>query len=371
AGCGGPNPFIGDDTDETPGTVDPTDPNVSVNNQFLFDRARNLTLNRVTYDATANQLVINNLPFDGPAGVYTEVSSSVTNGVTRGVYESQQTPTTGIVKYYAMFVRGDYLEATTAAGRDWGDFGYAGANVNRDVFRFPASGEYVYRGIYGGTRTFSERGGIELVTGNIELLLDVDDLDPSGGIQGAIVGTVTGRVRIAPGSIGGGALPDISLKLVSFNTQTGVWEAGEVETSRPDGTVRDTGTHEGIMGGPNGEELGGYLVMEGVADVQRTSYESIPWTLTVTTPIIINGIDTGATTTSITSGVASGLAQTSTTILQQIVDSGGTIPTFLAADQSAIPPGAVLGATSIIPLQFTTDFNAREVGVYVSDVVVP
>lgn len=375
AGCGGSsNPFLVEDTDETPETVDPTDPNVSDDSKFAFDRARNLTLNSVTYDETDNQLVINNLPFDGPAGVYTQVAgtgASAVDGLTRGVYESQQTATTGVLKYYAMFVRSDYLEATAAAGRDWGDFGYAGANINRESFALPASGEYVYRGIYGGTRTFSDRGGIELVTGNVVLLLDVDDLDPAGGIQGAIVGDITDRVRVTPSTGTGGALPDISLKLVSFNTENGTWEEGAVETYTPDGDVRDEGLHEGILAGPNGEELGGYLVMEGVADVQRLVYESISWTLTVQTPIIIDGIDTGLVQETKTAGTVTGLDGVSTVDLQQSVDNGRLIPSFLAADRDAIPDDAVLGPVVRIPIEFETDFDAREVGVFVGDVVVP
>ncbi len=380
SGCGG-NPFLPDDaatppggTDETPGTVDPTDPNVTVGNKFAFNRQENLTLNRVTYDAAANQLVINNLPFDGPAGVYTQVAgaaASTAPNITRGLYESQQTPTTGVLKYYAMFVRSDFLEASAAAGRDWGDFGYAGANINRDSFRLPASGEYVYRGVYGGTRTFDDRGGIELITGNVTLLLDIDDLDPSGGIQGAIVGDVTNRLRIAPSTRGGGALPDISLKLASFNTATGTWEAGEVQTTGADTRVRDTGRHEGMIAGPNGQEMGGYLVMEGVADVQRTVYETVAWTLTETAPIIIGGIDTGLTTTNVTRGTVSGLEGITNTQLQAIVDGGGVLPGLLTANRSVIPAGAVIGNVTLTPLDFRTDFNAREVGVFVSDVVVP
>jgi hypothetical protein len=380
SGCDG-NPFLEDTTvappagtDTPPETVDPTDPNVTPNNKFAFSRDENLTLNAVSYDATSNQLVINNLPFDGPAGVYTQVTGAAASGVpniTRGLYESQQTPTTGVLKYYAMFVRSDFLEASAAAGRDWGDFGYAGANINRDSFALPASGEYVYRGVYGGTRTFDDRGGIELITGNVTLLLDIDDLDPSGGIQGAIVGDVTNRLRIAPSTRSGGALPDISLKLASFNTATGTWEAGEVETTGADTRVRDTGRHEGMIAGPNGQEMGGYLVMEGVADVQRTRYEVVQWRLTETLPVIIGGVDTGLTTTNVRSGSVSGLEGISNSDLQAIVDGGGVLPSLFSANRSTIPEGAVIVNETFSTLDFRTDFNAREVGVFVSDVVTP
>jgi hypothetical protein len=384
AGCGGPNPFLGDDTELPPGEVDPTDPNVSVNNQFAFDRARNLTLNRVTYDEVANELVINNLPFDGPEGIYTQVAgagASTNSEITRGIYESQQTSTTGLVKYYAAFVTSDYLEASAAAGVDWSGFGYAGANINRDSFRLPAGDEYVFQGIYAGTRKFSKGSGIELVVGDVELLLDVLDLDPDGNVQGLITGTVFNRQRVTnlgtngPPTRTGGRLPNISLLTVSFDRETGTWEAGDVETSRPSGDIRDSGTYNGILAGPAGEEIGGFVVMEGVADVQRTVYETVAWSLTTTetVPIIINGIDTGFVQdiTTVTNGNLSGLDQTSQVALQQIVDSGGTLPSFLPVNSASIPAGAVITERLNIPLEFTTDFNAREVGVFIGDVVVP
>lgn len=384
AGCGGPNPFLGDDTEIPPGEVDPTDPNTSVNSQFAFDRERNLTLNRVTYDAAANQLVINNLPFDGPAGIYTQINgaaASNVSGIIRGVYESQQTATTGLVKYYAVFISSDFLEASAAAGRDWANFGYAGANINRDSFRLPAGDEYVYRGIYASTRKFSRGGGIELVSGNVELLLDVLDLDPDGNIQGLITGDVFNRQRVTalgpggPSTRTGGALPNISLQTVSFNRVTGVWEAGDVLTNSPEGNVRDQGAHSGIIGGPNGEELGGYLVMEGVADIQRTIIETVPWSLTVTTTVTIPGPIPGTTVdvteTSTRTGVVSGLDRISVESLQDTVDSGGVIPGFLGADRSSVPDGAVFGPVTLQRREFRTDFNAREVGVFVADVVVP
>jgi len=184
------------------------------------------------------------------------------------------------MQYYAVLVRSDYLEATSAAGRNWGDFGFAGANVNRTTYAVPQTPEssYVYNGVYAATRTYDDRGGIELIRGDVTLLLDVQDLDPNfpgEGLQGTIVGSVTDRTRDTTADSLVGDLPDIELRSVSFNTVTGVWEDGSAATFNDDGTIRDTGEHSGMIAGPTGEEMGGYVIIEGAADVQTITYDVV------------------------------------------------------------------------------------------------
>lgn len=362
AGCDGTNPFM----DETPETTDPTDPNTvptdGAYSQFAFDRARGLTMNRVTYDAVNDDLIINNLPFDGEgedgdnAARYDAVAGTATTsatGIQSSIYESRQTATTGVIKHYAIFIRGDFLEGTAAAGRDWASFGNAGANINRASFNLPADGEYQYVGVYGATRTFDERSGIELVTGDVTLYLDVNDFDPSGSIQGDIIGTVTNRVRVTPGLTGGGDLPDITLVEVSFDTETGVWKDGGAVTFRPNGDQRDIGTHDGLIGGPQGQELGGYVVMEGVADIQVVTYE-------------IQRYDDGAGGVQIVTG----LQYADPDALQALANNFITIG-LLEVDLTQIPSGWTLLSTEFDTTEIDTDFNAREVGVYIGDVVIP
>lgn len=259
AGCDGENPFMVEVTSPTgeTETLEPGDPNTEVSNKFLFDTGSSLTMNSVEYDAVNNVLVINNLPFDGTLGRYDSVAGSETtdiNGVRREIYESRQTLTTGLIKHYAVFIDGSFLEATAAAGRDWGNFGNAGANINRSSFNLPdtAETEYVYVGVYAGTRTFDERSGIELITGNVRLLLDMADFDPNGEFEDDIIGSVTDRVRVAPELTGGGDLPNISLFEVSYDPQTGSWDDGISVTLVLDSTIRDNGTHSGLIAGDNG-----------------------------------------------------------------------------------------------------------------------
>lgn len=376
AGCDGENPFDKSiavaDSGETE-LVDVNDPNTDPNNRFAYNPAAKLTMNSVTFDDNGttgdnsdDTLIVNNLPFDGPDGQYNRVAGTTTtnaNGIERGAFESLQTPTTGVVKHYAVFMRSDHVEATAAAGRDWGDFGYAGANINRDSFNIPGGvGEYEYTGIYSGVRTFDEGGGLEIVNGDVTLNLDVLDFDPDGNIQGAIVGAIDNRVRVGPTPTGGGALPDVSLVLVQFDNTTGVWEAGEVVTYDPNGDERDRGFHDGMIAGPNGEEMAGYLVMDGVADIQVVQYQVIEWTLGGQTGTVsaLTNTDEATVATLVASGLTVGEA------VQLLVNTGQTVPT-LTADTTLVPAGATT-VTSLQTQQVETDFNAQEVGVFIGDI---
>lgn len=351
AACGG-NPFI--EVEDTDTTLDPQDPNTSVDSKFAWDPSNDLTMNAVTYDRTNNQLVINNLPFDGPDGRY-DNRFTMANGAR--VYESRQTATTGLVKHYAVFIESDYMQATAAAGANWIQYGNAGANINRSAFNLPAAGEYVYVGNYAANRTFDSRSGIELVSGNVELLVDVSDFDPEDGIQGDIVGTIYNRTRVSlSGAEYGRDLPDIFLAEVSFDTTNGTFgensegttPAGEAGTSTPSGDAWSTGTYGGLFGGPAGEELGGFLIMEGTADIQVVTYEVVTYQVG---------------TASFTS---SGLEATTLETLQAQINAGQTLPTLLNAP-ATIPPDAINIIRQFYSIEVSTDYNAREIGVFVGD----
>lgn len=277
AACGG-NPFLSEDQTEPATDLDPQDPNTSVNNKFAWDPENDLTMNAVTYDRVNNQLVINNLPFDGPDGRY-DNRFTMANGAQ--VFESRQTATTGKVKHYAVFLESSAMQATAAAGANWVQYGNAGANINRTSFSLPTGiGEYVYVGNYAANRTFDQRSGIELVSGDVELLVDVLDFDPVDGIQGDIVGSVYNRTRVSLDGSDGRDLPDIYLAELSFENANGTFDEGNVTTFAPDGEVWSTGSYSGLFGGTAGEEIGGYLVMEGTADIQVVTYQQVTYRTT-------------------------------------------------------------------------------------------
>jgi hypothetical protein len=337
--------------------IDPTDPNVRVDNRFAFDLTRSLTMNSVEYDRANDELIINNLPFDGPTQRYDRVGRVPTGVPGQRYYESRQTSTTGLIQHYAVFLRSDALEATAANGAEWRDFGYGGANINRDSFNLPDSGEYVYVGVYSGVRTLSERSGLELVAGDIEILLDIDDLDPSGDIQGSIIGTVTGRTTTPV--LGSGdqyALPDVVMSRVSFNTEEGFFEEGAASTFDRNGDVRDSGTYEGLIAGENGEEIGGYVILEGNARPQTIEFEVIEWERTV-----------GGTTIR---GTTSALESVETEDIQAIVDRRVTVDRLIA-DRTLVPDDATILGTIIDTVDFETSYEARELGIFITDQVIP
>ncbi len=280
--CGGDgtNPFDDPVKVTDPGTgeteeLSPLDPNTSADSKFLFDPENRLTMNSVEYDAANDQLVINNLPFDGPDGHYDRYGNH--NGA--DFYASQQTATTGQIQHYAVYVKSGDMAAFAAAGADWVDVGYGGANVRRESFAFPGGvGEYVYLGTYAGLRTYDGGTGLDLVTGDARLLLDILDFDPQGGIQGAITGRITNRdLARADGSgnetWAAGELPDLILNTVSFNSDDGTFDGGTVTTA-PDTTATDPasggsednlpvdGSYSGMIGGASGENLGITMVID-------------------------------------------------------------------------------------------------------------
>ncbi|WP_306152355.1 hypothetical protein [Roseovarius sp. MMSF_3281] len=371
AACGGgSNPFEPDTTAENDGETEDVDAEepTTENSLFAFNLEQSLTLNDVEYDAENDELVINNLPFDGPEGRYDRVGT-IGQG---NVYRSRRTATTGQIDHYAVFVSSENMQGAAALG-DWSDLGYGGANVKRDSFALPPinnedDGEYVYLGTYAGLRKKDDRTGIELVQGDSRLLLDVLDLDPDGNIQGSIVGTVSNRSRRTVDGTPLADLPDIVLKRVSFNNQTGTFTGGEAVTLDPSGDSEvDSGFFEGFIGGPDGGEMAANIVIEGPGEQQEVFFEEITWTHTETVEVPVG--DTGLTVEEerTTSGSISGLNSDNRESIENLVDQGRPVPQ-LAADRSGIPDGAEI-ESEIDSVVITSDNRAREIGVTVNDVV--
>lgn len=365
AGCGGDSPFAPEKVTVTSPAAPPSetpsvslDPNISSHSKFAWDPTRNLTMNAVTYDSATDKLVINNLPFDGPEGIYDNVLTFA-NGAK--AYKSRSTETTGQMPHYAVFVSTAAMQATSAAGTNWLGFGNSGANVNRTGFRLPAGGEYIYVGKYAATRVFDGRTGLELVTGDLNLIVDVLDFDPINGVQGDIAGRISNRSRVfselpvasnrfsSATATQGRSLPDIFLAEVGFSTKEGSFDNGAANSYTPDNIAWESGTYSGILGGASGDQIGGYSIITGTADVQQVRYQVQNYTLA--------GV----------SGVASGLDSMSQARLQEMLNAGETLPSLLLAP--ALPNGAVPTTSSFVDLQLRTDYTAREIGVFVGSQV--
>ncbi len=367
---------------DTTEQLDPLDPNTDVNDVFDYDFERGLTLNAVSYDADNDVVVINNLPFDGPSGGYDFVRD-LGNGLS--LYRSRTTATTGLLTYYAVFDATDNLSVTAANGRDWGDFGYGGSNVNRSSFGFPEGadntvpdgtpdvGEYLYTGGYAGLRSLSDRGGIEIVDGQIQLLVDINDVDPDGVTQGSVLATVFARTSRDESGGFLNNLPNIALKRVNFDSTNGTFSNGEAETFDYDGRSRDTGNYQGMIAGSSGTEVGGTLTIEGVANIQNVVFETVTYEVSETVtetfitidPLTGLPISTDVDRIITTTGSYAAINDDTTDAIQAIIDAGRIVPTqtVTAAD---LPPGAVITASEFSEQEFVTDFEAREIGGFIT-----
>jgi hypothetical protein len=354
SGCGDTNPFM----DETT-TLETDDPSTA-NSKFLFDLPAGLTMNDVEYDAVNDELVINNLPFDGPDGRYDR--NRTQGGV--GVYRSRTTATTGQIDHYAVFMNTASMQAAAAAGVNWIGFGYGGANVKRDTYSLPGGiGEYVYTGVYAAVRTRDDRSGLEVVTGNTRLLLDILDFDSDGTLEGAIAGNITSRTRTRSDGAARDGLPDVFLATVRFDPIKGEFVEGEASTATPDNKVRDTGTYGGIIGAPDGSEIGANVLLEGPAEIQEVFFEIIEWSASETVNVIdpLTGLLIGTRVVT-TTGTTAGLNTDNREAITTRVDNGLPVG-YLAADRSGLPAGATITSSTTDSTIITGEGSAREIGV--------
>lgn len=344
----GTNPFM----EEVELTDDPS----TRNSKFLFNIEDKLTMNDVQYDEASNEIIINNLPFDGPDGIY-EHNRVVTraNG-NHDVFRSIKTPTTGRIRNYAVFMRNEDMKVAAAAGADWSDFGYAGANVKRDTFNLPGGvGEYRYLGTYAGVRARGDSTGLHIVTGDVELLLDTKDFDAklaSVGengenivLEGAIVAAIRNRSRTdaETGRDITRDLPTLSLTVVQFDPETLSFDSGVVVGNRSEGTWG------GLIGGADGQSIGAYVNVEGSAEFQTVQYEVIEWTDPAT----------GA------GGIVRGYTGEQFDTIRARVESGEYVDRLLA-DRSDIPAGSTLEIRTE-GILFESAVDARETGVLLTE----
>ncbi len=360
AACDGAQPFAftveGPDGQEE--VIDTRDPNVDVNNKFLYDIDKGMTMNSVEYDADNNELIINNLPFDGPSGRYDHERNLRSGAITTDLYNNldRRTATEAQVSHYAVFVRSEHVDAVAAMG-NWGNFGYGGANLNRSGFSLPNDGEYVYVGAYAGVRSFNDRGGIEIVTGEARVLLDVLDFDPFEGIQGAIVGTISDRQVTTPDGAPRVGLPVVFLEVTQFNTEDGTFVPGNATTYFPDGSPRDSGSYDGYLAGESSPEMAGHILIEGSAYFQNVRFHTVTYELTD---------DLGVVTTHIYNSLNADNLEG----YQQLVDQGLPVG-LIEYSLSDLPDGADVIEVEINDRDFTSDFNAQEVGVFVATAIEP
>ncbi len=276
AACGNGTPF-------TPAnTVAPGDPNTDVNKRYLFDTTRKLTANQFTYDAAANTIVINNLPFDGVSssgGAYTPRPGVV---LPNGALLYQNSPGAGEDQYYAVvYVSPDGTGALVGAvgTNAYVDYGYGGAYAERPSSGLPASraAAYSYTGNYTGVRVLRQEttgaaNSLQVTTGVTNLTVDLQNLDSGGSIKGRISGR---KIYDVNGTLLG-TMSDIYLNQTGIDRTQNRTQAATATTynTTTSTTQAQTGKWEGSFSGPAGAEVVGYVLIEGPVSDTDTNYDA-------------------------------------------------------------------------------------------------
>jgi hypothetical protein len=278
-GGGGSNPVTGGDSDDGVITDPGADPNVNLTDAaFLFDTSRNLVANSFVFTPGATPgtgtISINNLPFDGVSsqgGEYTARPGAVLPNGT--VY--QNTPNSAAEdQYYAVVLtspNGTGALVGAVATNVYVESGFGGAYASRPAGSgLPAtrSAAYQYTGSYNGIRvirqneTTNPTRAIQLTTGDASLSIDLQDFDLTGAIRGEIVNRqlhdLDGNAIGAPGD-----LARIDLTITDLDPTTLETTNGTTTTLNSDVTAAQTGTWTGLVSGPNGEEVVGFVLIEG------------------------------------------------------------------------------------------------------------
>lgn len=315
-------------------------------------------MNAFDYDAGTGRITINNLPFDGAGETEYELNPTITLASTDAsitgdpnfaqflnarVYENVKTGNTAQDRYYAVLIKSDNMVTGSIATPVYADFGYGGAVIKRITTGVTMpSGEalYTYAGVYAGQRVFSDRGGLEIVQGNATLELDTRDFD----ITGAVRGDITDRVRVFADNSRGASLPDIEL-VITDDGLDGKVESGIAQTQFTNQTtgiaeIRDTGEYTATFGGPNGEELGGFVIIEGVAAIRNVTYD----------------------VATLADGTRSTLSEAQVAQIQQALRQGIDPPSLTTYDTSDASNTDRGTETAV----FKTEGNARETGVFLT-----
>lgn len=259
-GCDG-NPFK-----EDSGTPDPESGGSSL---YGTDLNADLTMNSLAYDPDTDQVVINNIPFDGATAangqaLYGNVGGLGASGFSR--YENLA----GNRSYYAVFRRS--ASGNSQAGATGTDsyigYGFGGVTAQRlnGNTNMPNVGEYVFTGEYAAVRVFDESvegapGGSQYITGEVELDVDIRDFDVTGAVEGVIfnrvlydqsgnaIGAMDDFITLATAEI------DFENQSINASTASGVGGA--------DSKTLTTGDWAGVFAGPTGEEVAGIVILEG------------------------------------------------------------------------------------------------------------
>lgn len=208
--------------------------------------------NSFSYDATKDEIHVNNLPFDLD-GTYAKVDGLTVGG--QQVYKNAK----GARNYYALYVQGANAEtaASVVATDSYVNYGYSGTMFRgTGKVNLPTNAEATYSVSYQGIRIYKDGGHHGFSTGDIEMVVDFEDKDNVGTIST----TVSNRVAYDENGVVIGALP--GLMTTDTHHKDGIIQETAIQEGYGPTATGATGTLSGIFSN-GGDQVAGILVLEG------------------------------------------------------------------------------------------------------------
>lgn len=267
----GAQPLV--DEPEATETGDTTAPVAT--DKYGSDFNSELTMNDVDFDPATGELVLNNMPFDGPDNVYARDAAGSAALALGGTAFDAYRNAAGPSNYYAVFRLSDAgFAQVAAAGTDrYVTFGFGGAGAERidgtGNGALPAANDqYIFNGEYAAVRTIIDPDNgtaVQYVSGTAQIDVDIEDFDDIGAVEGIIVNrrffdaNGVEFVDIRNVDFISLATAEINFDTWSINSSTAsVIQAGDSNAS---------GNWQGLFAGPNGEEVAGIVFVEGTGPI--------------------------------------------------------------------------------------------------------
>lgn len=276
-------------TDRTilPGTVNPTNSDTIFRREARSDSESGAGFAEdFRYDGATDTFFVDNLAFDGEGG-YTAVRDGTGQRLGIGpfnVYENSAVAVDGLTTaninqlvYRALYGNSPDGSTSVAIIRTAGytDYGFGGFIYQRNGgVVLPESGQARYTGTgnYGGLRDFKGKGGLEYVSGDMEVRIDFNDFNEGAGVIGVVSNRrvfdlsgndITNDILTAFG----GAVTQMPRLL--FDIEPGVLDSngeltGTLQSTNPiTGNAFESGTYYGVLAGATAGTISGIVVVTG------------------------------------------------------------------------------------------------------------
>lgn len=241
----------------------------------------------ISYNAADDTFTVDNLPFDGD-NTYARDDVVASLGPF-SVYENDSTYADDVTGAIINQFQHKAIRAVSTSGNTefsivrtgaYIPYGFGGFLYQRNTgVVLPSTGEAQYTGDYAGLRDFKGRGGLEYVTGQMEVNIDFEDFNAGDAVDGRITNRrvldlngndITAGITAALSAEQGVAIS--ALPSVLFVIQPGVLkDNGEITGSLNSNILNaaggldelESGTYYAVISGTGaGQEIAGIVVIE-------------------------------------------------------------------------------------------------------------